>query len=739
MELIDIQIGNPNYLWLLTVVVTCLLVTVYAILARHRSARKFTTTSSPKKISRSTAKHWVSSSLITASLTLLTIGLMDIRWGKTTREVPQKGIEVMFVLDVSRSMLAQDASPNRLSRAKQQIKDMIDEMGGDRVGLLVFAGETRQSVPLTSHYEDFKQTLDMVGTQSVRVGGSRLGDAITAAANGFISKTNDHKAIVIFTDGEDQESEPVEIAKTLFTEQGIRIFTVGLGDMDQGARIPNQDTRGQNFVEYEGQQVWSKMNGQILKAIATETNGAYIPAGTKRVDMANVYHGYLANVEKAEFETAKIDAYIPRFQWFAVPALCLLALEVLISTKRKRKHQTPVVDLVKDPYSQKRVVDLVKDPISQNEGSLTRSTTKQRPSKQPAQVAALTTALLLLPFTADALANENTFAKQLNTANQELRAGNYDAAIEQYQQLVRTPQQQSLIDYNLAVAYYRNGDLQAAQNLFNETAISANNQIAADSRYNLGNCQYALALEQSEQNAKNAISMLQDAIINYRSSLRIDADNPDARANIELAVELLKRLEQQEQERENQQNQDQQNQSSENQEQEQSQQQKQEDNEQNQSPDNSDSPPDSQDQPQENSEQQSQEQSQGNDSEPSQQQQDNSQSQSESDSRKDQRNDGQNQQQADSDDQSNDVEGQEQTEKNQDQPVPSGQLSTADQDEPEQLESGSSVVQQNPDQGLMTKEEALKMLQAVRDRDMLRRLRQERQERARQVPVEKDW
>ena len=278
-------------------------------------------------------------------MTLMTIALMDIRWGKTWREVPQKGIEVMFVLDVSRSMLAEDASPNRLSRAKQQIKDMVDEMAGDRVGLVVFAGDTRQSVPLTSHYEDFKQTLIPSDRTRCERGGSRLGDAIAAAANGFIDKTNDHKAIVVFTDGEDQESQPVEIAKKLYAEKGIRIFTVGLGDMDQGARIPDTESRRGGFIQHDGQQVWSKMNGQILSQIATETNGAYIPAGTKRVNMADVYHGYVANVEQTEFETAKINAYVARFQWFAVPALALLLLEVFLSTRRyqaKRREEKNV-------------------------------------------------------------------------------------------------------------------------------------------------------------------------------------------------------------------------------------------------------------------------------------------------------------------------------------------------------------------------------------------------------------
>ncbi len=337
----DIQVGNPNSLYLLAVVAVGLLLTGWAVVARRRAAHRFAAANRRKQIvsAGEDTRHWMSAILVSLSLGLLAIALTDIRWGKTWREVPQKGIEVMFVLDVSRSMLAEDASPNRLTRAKQQIKDMVDEMAGDRVGLVAFAGGTRQSVPLTSHYEDFKQTLDAVGPHTVRSGGSRLGDAIAAAANGFLSKTNQHKAIVLFTDGEDQESQPVEVAKKLYDEQGIRIFTVGLGDMDQGARIPETGSQSGRFVQYQGQQVWSKMNGPVLQQIAEQTNGAYIPAGTRRVNMADVYHNYVANVEQTEFETAKINAYIARYQWFAVPALALLLLEVYLSTRPARANR----------------------------------------------------------------------------------------------------------------------------------------------------------------------------------------------------------------------------------------------------------------------------------------------------------------------------------------------------------------------------------------------------------------
>ena len=375
----DIQIGNPNSIWLLGIAAAGLAVTGYAIVARRRAAAKFATVKNRKRMipTGSGSRHVISAILVTTSLILMAVSMLDVRWGKTWREVPQKGIEVMFALDVSRSMLAEDASPNRLERAKQQIKDMVSEMAGDRVGLVCFAGDTRQTVPLTSHYEDFKQTLDSVGPHTVRTGGSKLGDAIQSAASGFISKTNDHKAIIVFTDGEDQESDPVEIARKLHADDGIRIFTVGLGDMDQGARIPDEQSRQGGFVQHRGQQVWSKMNGQILKQIATETDGAYIPAGTKRVDMGDVYHGYVANVEQTEFETAKINAYIARFQWFAIPALALLLLEVFMSTRRTRMRSTDATDRWENAV---RMTPLTPRTSANNESKSKNSKTKSNSS-----------------------------------------------------------------------------------------------------------------------------------------------------------------------------------------------------------------------------------------------------------------------------------------------------------------------------------------------------------------------
>ena len=328
----DIQIGQPSQLHWFWVIGVCAIVGAYAMVRRRRAIGRFAT---PIPLANSlveiqTIRQFVRGLLTVSVVSLVAFALVDLRWGKVWRDVPQKGIEVMFVLDVSRSMLGDDATPTRLERAKQQISDTIEEMQGDRVGLILFAGEVRQKLPLTNHYEDFRQRLREVGPQEIPRGGSRLGDAIRVASQSFLDKTRDHKAVVIFTDGEDMESDPIGAARAAYRDHGIRIFCVGLGDDAKGARIPNRVRRG--YVTHQGETVWSKLDGEILQQIADASSGAYIPAGTKQVDMSKVYHGYIASVEQSEFTRARINSYEARFQWFLAPAILLLMLEIWIRT-----------------------------------------------------------------------------------------------------------------------------------------------------------------------------------------------------------------------------------------------------------------------------------------------------------------------------------------------------------------------------------------------------------------------
>ncbi|MCH2114620.1 MAG: VWA domain-containing protein [Pirellulales bacterium] len=712
----DIQTGNPEFAWLCLFGIVVVALAIWSGAAHKRAAARFALAPMRKRLVPDCSKSvgLMSTTLVVLSVVFLGLALMDLRWGTTSRKVPQKGIEVMFALDVSRSMLAEDAAPNRLGRAKQQIKDMADEMAGDRIGLVVFAGSAKRAVPLTSHYDDFKKILDSVGPHTVPRGGSRLGVAIQEAADGFIDKTNNHKTIVLFTDGEDQESHPLELARKLHTEEGMRIFTVGLGDTGQGARIPQSSPGDDQFLKHQGQQVWSKLNGQVLRALATETDGAYIPAGTKRVNMADVYHHYVASVQQTEFETAKINTAIPRFQWFASAALLLLLLECF---------------LARDPL-QAGLLDVTQR----------RSTHGANTADPPAPIAPLgsyrqgaagTAAILLcLKFTAGAAAQEAlSVAEKINMANQYLRENNVAQALESFQDIDdQSGQYQDLLNYNLAVAHYRNEDVSAAQALFAISAQSADTAIAAAGRYNLGNCHYSKALEVTKQDRQTAIDQLQSAITYYRSSLRLNADNADARANIELAKQLMEQL-QKEQEQQ-QQNQDEQNQNEQNQNEQNQNEQNQ--NEQNQNEQNqNEQNQNEQNQNEQNQNEQNQD-GKNQDQDGSDQPQNSGQQDQGSQSPKPQSQQGNRQQQNQRDAESAAAKAP----KGSSSETPTGDLTAVndDQDVAHSSESLRAAVT-----GEMTREEALKMLQSVRDRDLLRRLHQQQRKHSRRVHVDKDW
>ena len=329
----DVQYGQfamINWLWL---VIAIAIVAFVAIGLHQRALASFAT---PNLLRRMVSGNQINRNLVSAGLTVLAliflvVALVDIRWGRAWQEVPQRGIEIIFALDVSRSMLAEDAAPNRLARAKQYIKDIVDEMEGDRAGLVLFAGDVKRHVPLTNHYDDFKQTLNEVGPHNVDRGGSILGQAIRTAGESFLEERADHKAIVLITDGEDHESKPIEAAKFVHRKLGVRIFTVGLGDYETGSRIPIQGSRQNAYVQHNGMTVVSRLNGDTLEEIATVSDGAYIPAGTKQVDMGAVYHRFIRAIDQRDFESTKINAYIPRYPWFLGTALILLLIDSFLS------------------------------------------------------------------------------------------------------------------------------------------------------------------------------------------------------------------------------------------------------------------------------------------------------------------------------------------------------------------------------------------------------------------------
>lgn len=328
------HLESMNWLW---AVLAVAVVVVLSYKTRKLALRRLASRSMAKKLTASTSmpRRRIRSILVLIAMVLMVFSLLDPRWGIRYQEVQQKGIDVYFVVDTSRSMLAEDVKPNRMQRAKQYIEDVLETIGGDRVGLITYGGQASVTVPLTLDYGAMRLSLDELQTRQGRRGGSMTGDAIRLAMESFTDDVEDFKAIVIFSDGDDMGSYPVEAASQA-ANRGISVFTVGLGDVHEGGRIPVEIDGQRLYLTHGGEEVWSKLNPDLLQDIAMAAEGAYIPAGTGNVDMAGIYGDVIAVGSGRTHETARIEQHVPRYQWFAALALLLLFIDGFLSDRRTR-------------------------------------------------------------------------------------------------------------------------------------------------------------------------------------------------------------------------------------------------------------------------------------------------------------------------------------------------------------------------------------------------------------------
>ncbi len=261
------------------------------------------------------------------------------QYGVYFEDVSRRGADVFVLLDVSRSMLAEDVPPNRLQRAKSDIRDLLQRVVGDRVGLIVFAGKPVLKVPLTTDQGFFNEVLEKVDTKSAPSGGTAISDAIRKALDSLSQETDRDRAMVLITDGDDQDSMPLEAAKQA-AAQKVRILTIGLGDPVEGGRIPIRDEAGKRtFLQYKGQEVWSKVDEKSLKEIADITGGVYIPASGKAFDLGQIYVNYLGRMQGTEFQIEHRKRYRQQFQIFLAVAVGLLFVYLLVPEYRSGDHQ----------------------------------------------------------------------------------------------------------------------------------------------------------------------------------------------------------------------------------------------------------------------------------------------------------------------------------------------------------------------------------------------------------------
>lgn len=266
------------------------------------------------------------------------LALTQPRWGYEWKDLTQEGVDIIVALDVSASMLAEDIKPNRLSRAKRKISDLLEMLDGDRIGLVAFAGTAFVQCPLTLDYSAAKLFLDATDTDLISAQGTALAAAIRKSVSAFRAEDDKSKAIILITDGENQSGDPLKVAKWA-GEQGIKIFTIGIGK-DSGAPIPDAD--GGFKKDAEGEIVLTRLDETTLQKIALETGGVYVRSVTGDLDLNKIYlENIKPKIEKKKLKTQRRKLWTERFQWSIFLALVCMVMEFLIPEKPVRR---PVPD-----------------------------------------------------------------------------------------------------------------------------------------------------------------------------------------------------------------------------------------------------------------------------------------------------------------------------------------------------------------------------------------------------------
>jgi Ca-activated chloride channel homolog len=520
-----------NPIWLLALWVLPLLaaVLVYAHRRRAAAARRFAELAMIGRLMPppGTARAWIKGSLLLVGVALLIVAAARPRFGVYFEQISARGVDLFVLLDVSRSMLAEDVAPHRLERAKSDIRDLLRKLPGDRVGLIAFAGAPAVIVPLTTDRGFFLNALDSVDTRSAPRGGSLIGDAIRKAIESLDATRDRDQVLVLITDGEDHDSFPLEAAQSA-AEREIKIFAVGLGDTEEGRRIPLRDSTGSvRYLQHEGQEIWSRMDERLLKEIALKTSGAYIPARTRTYDLGQIYEEHLAGLARGEIQAEKRKRYAERFQWFVFFGLIALLAEMLIA-------------------SYPRAISAAA-PAEESPPPRTGRASGLRRAAAP--IAAL---LLCLAAPGSATAGVRDAVRHIDEGIRQFRQGEYAAAGRHFAEADVALPDHPRIAFDRACAAAAAGETERAVEFFQQAALARDEHVAAEAHYNLGcvAAAQAKALFGPEPETaapdvrQQGLQRLAQAVAHYRDCLRVRDNHDAARHNLELLRQWIKHMQQ---------------------------------------------------------------------------------------------------------------------------------------------------------------------------------------------------
>ena len=324
----------PHYLLLLLLIPFFFLGMGLWLWGRRRRLRRFGAEALVNELmpSWSRGKLWVRTVLLSLAFFFFVIGLSRPQIGAKLKDHKIKGAEIMIVLDVSNSMLAQDYSPDRLERAKLAISRITDKLKDDRIGLIVFAGTSFVQLPITSDYVSAKMFLNSISTESIPIQGTAIGDAISTAVRGFSAQSEHSRAIIVITDGENHEDDAVAAAKQA-AEAGIKVYTIGVGSAD-GQPIP---MNGELLKDKDGNIVVTRLDEEALRKVASAGGGAYVHAGNDEFGLTPIISD-IRKMEDEEYNSVVFEEYNEQFMYFLGIALVFFVLEMLVGDRRARRH-----------------------------------------------------------------------------------------------------------------------------------------------------------------------------------------------------------------------------------------------------------------------------------------------------------------------------------------------------------------------------------------------------------------
>jgi Ca-activated chloride channel family protein len=500
LEKIAMTFGAPHWFWALLAIP--FLVVLFARGERRAALRlrEFVSERLLPNLARTVdwRRRKLRFALVLLGCAMAVTALAKPQWGYIYEDVKRKGLDLIFAADTSRSMLSNDVPPSRLQRVKLAAQDLLNELQGDRVGLIAFAGRAFLQAPLTIDYNAAVEAVNDLDTSTIPEGGTNISAAIDLAVQTFGKSAIGNRALIIFTDGEELSGDAMKTAKAA-ADAGVRIFTVGVGT-PEGSLIPiSSEGGGTAFVkDSNGQVVKSKLDEKRLKEIAEATGGFYIHLEDGPRTMGQLFNEGLAKMQAGEIDDRMSRRPIERYQWPLGAAMLALVASYLIRERRR-----------------------------------VRAMALPRVERKPA----LATAALLLLFTSVSFA-----------AAPGLDAYRNDKYREAYDEFERTLKEHpnthaaDKIEFDAGAAAYKMGDYNKALEWFSRSLLSQDKTLQEKSHYNIGRTLEERA-DKAETNEK-ALGDLSNAQSHYEEALKLDPNDERAKANLEEVKKKIERLKQ---------------------------------------------------------------------------------------------------------------------------------------------------------------------------------------------------